>query len=125
LLTYPQTDKSLHDVLSSLFTSNLKVRLNQTLDGISLLNNKPYKTCKHKYEVCLKSNGTVHAARKTFIAEKKALLHEKLLLQRKKHCFLWCHNVLWFRKPNFSIVWKIHSFLHVFLSRHFLCNRFV
>jgi len=35
-----------------------------------------------EYEVCLKSNGTVHAARKTFIAEKK------------KHCFLWCHNVL-------------------------------
>ena len=28
---------------------------------------------KNKYEVCLKSNGTVHAARTT-IAEKKALL---------------------------------------------------
>ena len=27
-----------------------------------------------QYEVCLKSNGTVHAARTTFIAEKKALL---------------------------------------------------
>ena len=27
-----------------------------------------------EYEVCLKSNGTVHAARKTFIAEKKTLL---------------------------------------------------
>jgi len=26
------------------------------------------------YEMCLKSNGTVHAARKTFIAEKKALI---------------------------------------------------
>jgi len=26
------------------------------------------------YEVCLKSNGSVHAARKTFIAEKKELL---------------------------------------------------
>ena len=26
------------------------------------------------YEVCLTSNGTVHAARTTFIAEKKALL---------------------------------------------------
>jgi len=42
------------------------------------------------YEVYLKSNGTVHAARKTFIAEKKALLSmmSKLLSQRKKHCFL-------------------------------------
>jgi len=29
---------------------------------------------KLEYEVCLKSNGTVHAARKTFIAEKKVLL---------------------------------------------------
>ena len=29
---------------------------------------------KQLYEVCLKSNGTVHAARTTFIAEKKALL---------------------------------------------------
>ena len=29
--------------------------------------------------MCLKSNGTVHAARTTSIAE-------------KKHCFLWCHN---------------------------------
>ena len=27
-----------------------------------------------KYQVCLKSNGTVHAAQTTFIAEKKALL---------------------------------------------------
>ena len=44
---------------------------------------------------------------------------------QKKHCFLWCHNVLWFWKPNFSILWPLHSFLHVFLSRHFLCDRLV
>jgi len=49
------------------------------------------------------------------------MLHEKLLSQRKKHCFLWCCNVLWFQKPNFSILWQLRSFLHVFLSRHFLC----
>ena len=35
---------------------------------------------------------------------------------REKHCFLWCHNVLWFQKPNFSILWLLHSFLLVFLS---------
>jgi len=52
-------------------------------------------------------------------------LHEKLLSQKKKHCFLWCHNALWFRKPNFSILWQLHSFLQVFLSKHFLCDRFV
>jgi len=29
---------------------------------------------ENEYEVCLKSNGTVHAGRKPFIAKKKALL---------------------------------------------------
>jgi len=47
-------------------------------------------------------------------------LHEKLLSQRKKHCFLWCHNVLWFWKPNFSILWQLHSFLLIFCQGTFL-----
>jgi len=50
----------------------------------------------YTYEVCLKSNETVHVAQK---------------------------NVLWFRKLSFSILWQLHSFLHVFLSSHFLCDR--
>jgi len=75
------------------------------------LNSFCNNTLQPLYEVCLKSNGT-------------CTLHEKLLSQRKKHCFLWCHNVLWFWKPNFSILWQLH-FLHVFLSKHFLCDRFV
>jgi len=37
---------------------------------------------KVTYEVCLKSNGTVHSARKTFITEKKALL--SMMSQRLK-----------------------------------------
>ena len=45
----------------------------------------------------------MHATRTTFIAE-------------KKHCFLWCHNVLWFRKPSFSILW------HYILFRTFFCQ---
>ena len=36
-------------------------------------------------------------------------LHEQLLLQRNKDCFLWCHNVLWFRKPNFNILWHFFA----------------
>ena len=56
-----------------------------------------------------KVTGTVQCASCT----KKGLSH------RKKHCFLSCHDVLRFRKPNFNILWQLHSFLHVFLSRHF------
>ena len=47
--------------------------------------------------MCLKSN-------------RLCTLHKQLLSQRKKHCLLWCHNVLWFRKPNFSILLQQHFF---------------
>jgi len=59
------------------------------------------------YEVCLKSNGTVYVARKTSSL-------------RKEHCFLWCHNVLWFRKPNFSILYNYILFCTFFCKALFL-----
>ena len=63
-------------------------------------------------EVCLKSNGTVHAAQITFIAEKKALLFmmsQCLMVSKTK----FQHSVT----PTI-----LHSFLQVVLSRHFLCD---
>jgi len=41
---------------------------------LRILNTPPTVPLHWKYEVCLKSNKTVHTARKTFIAEKKTLL---------------------------------------------------
>ena len=76
-----------------------------------LLNSLP-----NKYEVYLKSNRTVHAARTTYITEKKELLFmmsQCLMVSKTK----FQHSV--------TTTVSIHSFLHVFSSKHFLCDRFV
>ena len=57
------------------------IYLNFSPKLLLILGSKLIHACEHDrwcalviYEVCLKSNETVHAARTTFIAEKKALL---------------------------------------------------
>ena len=44
-------------------------------------------------------------------------LLEQLLSQRKKDCFLWCHNVLWFQKPNIGILWQFYVLFCTFFCQ--------
>jgi len=99
--------KSLSRNCFALDISNVKKFVNQ-LRWLSKIIPAKYELelVYYLYQVCLKSNGNVQCT-----------LQEKLLSQRKKHCFLWCHNVLWFWKPNFSILWQLHSFFARFLCQ--------
>ena len=62
-----------------------------------------------KYDVCLKNNGTVQCARCSNNSNR-----------REKSIAFYDVQCLWFRKPNFSIPWQLHSFFARFSVRALL-----